>query len=103
MTDYGFHPEALADLNEIWEFIRADNLDSADRVIDEIMSAIRGLVASPSRGHRRPDLTARPLRFILVREYLIAYAPDKKPLWVIAVIHGRRSPRVMAAILRGRE
>jgi hypothetical protein len=44
-----------------------------------------------------------PLRFILVREYLIAYAPDEKPLWVVAVMHGRRSPRVIAAILRGRE
>jgi hypothetical protein len=36
----------------------------------------------------------------LVREYLIAYAPDEKPQWVVAVMHGRRSPRVMAAILR---
>jgi hypothetical protein len=43
------------------------------------------------------------LRFTNVRGYLIAYAPDKKPLWVVAVIHGKRSPRVMAAILRGRE
>jgi len=43
------------------------------------------------------------LRFILVRDYLIAYAPDEKPLWVIAVIHGRRNPRVMAAILRSRD
>lgn len=23
-----------------------------------------------------------------VRDYLIAYAPDEKPLWVIAVMHG---------------
>jgi hypothetical protein len=38
-----------------------------------------------------------------VRDYLIAYAPDEKPLWVVAVIHGSRNPRVMAAILRGRE
>jgi hypothetical protein len=38
-----------------------------------------------------------------VREYLIAYAPDEKPLWIVAVMHGRRSPRAMAAILRGRE
>jgi hypothetical protein len=43
------------------------------------------------------------LRFTVVHEYLIAYAPDEKPLWVIAVMHGHRSPRVMAAILRGRE
>lgn len=57
----------------------------------------------PRQGHKRADLTSRPLRFLLVREYLIAYAPDEKPLWVVAVMHGRRSPRVMAAILRGRE
>jgi plasmid stabilization system protein ParE len=27
----------------------------------------------------------------------------KKPLWIVAIFHGRRSPRVIAAILRGRE
>ena len=51
----------------------------------------------------RTDLTSRPLRFWLVRDYLIAYAPDEKQLWVFAVLHGSRNPRVMAAILRGRE
>ena|ERR1039458_3830345 len=103
MTGYDFHPEARFDLDEIWEHIRTDNLDAADRVIAEILAAIRGLVPFPNMGHKRPDLTSRPLRFILVREYLIAYAPDEKPLWVVAMMHGRRSPRVMAAILRGRE
>jgi hypothetical protein len=32
----------------------------------------------------RTDLTSRPLRFWLVRDYLIAYAPDEKRLWVVA-------------------
>ena len=103
MTGYSFHPEARFDLDEIWEYVRADNLDAADRVIAEILSAIRALVEFPRQGHRRPDLTSRPLRFHVVRDYLIAYAPDEKPLWVVAIMHGRRNPRVMAAILRGRE
>jgi plasmid stabilization system protein ParE len=103
MTGYALHPEARVDLDEVWEFIRADNPDAADRMIAEILSAIRATVPFPDRGHRRPELTSRPLRFILVKEYLIAYAPDEKPLWVGAVMHGRRSPRVMAAILRGGE
>jgi plasmid stabilization system protein ParE len=103
MTGYDFHPQARVDLDEIWEFIRANNLDAADRLIAEILAAIRALVPFPGQGHRRPDLASRPLRFIRVREYLIAYAPDEKPLWVVAVMHGRRSPRVMAAILRSRE
>jgi plasmid stabilization system protein ParE len=82
---------------------RADNLDAADRVTVEILSAIRALAPFPRQGHRRPDLTSRPLRFVRVREYPVAYAPDEKPLWVVAVFHGRRGPRVMAAILRSRE
>ncbi len=85
------------------EFIRADSFDAADRTIAEIFAAIWGLVPFPNQGHKRPDLISRPLRFILVREYLIAYAPDEKPLWIVAVMHGRRNPRVMAAILRDRE
>jgi antitoxin ParD1/3/4/toxin ParE1/3/4 len=90
-------------MDEIWEYIAEDNIDAADLVIADVFHAIRGLLAFPHQGHRRTDLTARPLVFILVRDYLIAYAPDENPLWVLAILHGRRNPRVMAAILRGRE
>jgi len=103
MRAYDFHPEAEGDINAIWDYIAEDSPDAADRTIDNILAAIEALVPLPHQGHRRPDLTSRPLRFISAGNYLIAYAPEKKPLWVLAVMHGRRSPRVMAAILRGRE
>ena len=102
MSGFVLHPDAYTDLEEIWEYIAADSLDAADRVREEIYDAIQSLVPFPHIGHSRPDLTARPLRFQSVRDYVIAYAPDEKPLAVIAVLHGRRSPRVIAAILRGR-
>jgi plasmid stabilization system protein ParE len=72
-------------------------------VIEDILASVDALVPFPHQGHKRTDLPSRPLLFTMVREYLIAYAPDEKPLSVIAVVHGRRSPRVTAAILRGRE
>ena len=103
MSGYALHPDVFSDLDEIREHIAEDNPDAADRVITEIFDGVRELVAFPHQGYRRPSLTSRPLRFKMVREYVIAYAPEKKPLRVVAVIHGRRSPRVMAAILRGRE
>jgi len=34
MSGLVLHPEALADLEEIWVFIAADNLAAADRVLD---------------------------------------------------------------------
>jgi plasmid stabilization system protein ParE len=103
MIGYDFHPEVLSDLDEIWEYVAADSLDAADKVIAETLQATGAVVPFADSSQRRPDLTSRALRFLLVREYLIAYAPEEETLWVVAVIHGRRSPHVMAAILRGRE
>jgi plasmid stabilization system protein ParE len=103
MSGFALHPQALADLEEIWEFVAADNMDAADLIVEEIYEAIRALIPFPQQGHRRSELTTRPLRFQPVRDFLIAYAPDEEPLVVIAVIHGRRNPRVIAALLRERE
>ena len=100
---FELHPLAAQDILEIWKYIADDSPQAARRVREEILIAIRALVVFPNQGHKRPDLTSRPLRFTVVREYLIAYAPEENPLWIVAVIHGRRNPRVMAAILRGRE
>jgi toxin ParE1/3/4 len=103
MSGFVLHPDALTDLTEIWEFIAADNPGAADRVLDEIHEAIHALVPLPQVGHSRADLTSRPLRFHPLRDFLIVYAPDEKPLLVVAILHGRRNPRVIAALLRDRE
>jgi len=102
MSGFVLHPAALTEIQEIWEFIAAESLDGADRVLNDIYESIRALVPFPQIGHVRRDLTARPLRFHAVRDFLIVYAPDEIPLVVLAVLHGRRNPRVLAAILRGR-
>jgi plasmid stabilization system protein ParE len=103
MSGFVLHPDAFTDLTEIWEFIAIDNPGAADRVLEEIHAAIHALIPFPQAGHGRSDLTSRPLRFHPVRDFLIAYAPDEKPLVVLAILHGRRNPRVMAAILRERK
>jgi plasmid stabilization system protein ParE len=103
MSGYRLHSEAFHDIDEIRAYIAEDNPDAADRQVTAIFERIRSLVEAPHQGYRRPNLTSRQLRFALVNEYVIAYAPETKPLFVLAVFHGRRSPRVIAAILRGRE
>jgi len=77
---YALHPEAYNDIDEIREYIADDNPDAADRVVTEIFDSIRALVLFPNQGCRRPNLTSRPLRFKTVREYVIAYASEKRPL-----------------------
>jgi len=100
MSGFVLHPAALQDINEIWEFIATENLEAADRVVAELRQAIELLVEFPEMGFRREELTSKPLRFHPVRDLLIAYAPEEKPLLVLAVLHARRNPRVLAATLR---
>ena len=102
MSGFVLHPGAYTDLAEIWEFIAADSIDAADNVCEEIYGKIERLIPFPNQGHRREDLTSREIRFHPCGEYLIAYAPAEKPLLVLAILHGSRSPRMMAAVLRER-
>jgi antitoxin ParD1/3/4/toxin ParE1/3/4 len=103
MSGFLLHPDALADLNDIWEFIAADSPQAAGRVRQEIHDAIRALISSPQLGHGRSDLTSQPWRFHPVRDFLIVYAPDEKPLLAVGVFYGRRNSRVIAAFLRNRK
>ena len=102
MSRFVLHPEANSDLDEIWEYIATENLDAADRVRQDLYQAITGLVSFPHKGHRRSDLTSRPLRFLRVRDYLIGYAPEVQPMLVVAILHGRRNPRLMASLIEDR-
>ena len=80
MSGYAFHPDAFADLDEIWEYIAQDNVDAADRVLADIHSTVTLLAGSPQIGHRRPDLTTRSLRFHVAR-----FATDRRcqgPAWL---------------------
>ena len=63
MTRCDFHPEVENDFAEIWDFIADDSPAAADKVIADILDAIETLAPFPHQGYRRPDLTARPLRF----------------------------------------
>ncbi len=74
---FRLHPLAAQDITGIWEYIAEDNPLAARRVREEILSRIRAVIPFPNQGHKRPDLTGRPLRFIPVREYLIVYTLEE--------------------------
>lgn len=72
MSGYALHLGALIGIDEIAADIGEDSSEAPHRVVDEIYRAIQNVVSFPHRGHRRPDLTNRPMRFIRVPDYLIA-------------------------------
>lgn len=71
MTELIISPSALCDLDEIWFYIGQDDIMEADRVTDEMYSAIQRLAEMPGIGHTREDLTGKDYRFWPVYTYLI--------------------------------
>jgi plasmid stabilization system protein ParE len=85
-----FTEEAEAQLLEILDHLGDDSESAAVRVRDAVYDAVGKLAESPGIGHRRQDLTDRPLKFWSVFSYLVAYDPESRPLTIIAVLHGAR-------------
>jgi antitoxin ParD1/3/4 len=99
MSGYVLTPLAKADIFDIWAYIAQNNEQAADRVEQAIYDACAFLAEGPERGHTRPDLTTRPLRFwTLTRypNYTVVYRPETAPLQIVAVLHGKRNiPRLL--------
>jgi plasmid stabilization system protein ParE len=91
MRSFRLTPAAEDDLFNIWSFIAPDNLDAADHLQVELLTACQRVAENPDVGHWRRDLTDKPVRFFTVRQtYLIIYDPASEPLAVIRVLHGAR-------------
>ena len=92
MADFILAPAARADLHEIWDYYASEiqDVDVADRIRDELFAAFDALAKTPGMGHYRSDLVAEPLRFWRVRDYLILYRSEKRPLEIVRVLHGKR-------------
>jgi toxin ParE1/3/4 len=87
---YRLTPNAQENVDAICAFIADDSVAAALRVGDSLEQAFELLAETPEVGHRREDLTDRPVKFWSVFSYLIVYDPTSVPLNIIAVLHGAR-------------
>jgi toxin ParE1/3/4 len=99
MFPYALSPDVLQDLQDIWDFIASDNVAAADKLEDEFFEAFEMLAKRPRMGHARSDLTEQDVRFWPVGKYLIVYRSLKKPLGIVAILHGARD---VAEVIRKR-
>ena len=90
MKSFEVAEAARADLFEIWDYICADNIDAADKVIERLHDAFVKLGRNPMLGHVREDLADSEHRFFLVYSYLVVYLASKKPIQIVRVLHAAR-------------
>jgi antitoxin ParD1/3/4/toxin ParE1/3/4 len=57
----------------------------ARRLAAEFEETSSQLARMPGMGHKREDLTDRPLRFWPLHSFLIVYIPDSSPLWIARI------------------
>jgi plasmid stabilization system protein ParE len=97
VSDFVLAPVARDDLHEIWDYYAAEiqSVEVADRIRDELFHAFAELVRTPAMGHYRSDLSAESLRFWRVRDYLIIYRSEKRPLEIVRVLHGKRDVQTL--------
>lgn len=88
------------DLEEICEYIAAENLEAADRWIARFHEVFRWLSRYPGAGHKRKDAGTRPVLFWVEGRYEIIYRVLSGFIEIDAVLHGSRD---IPAVLRERE
>ncbi|MCX6995751.1 MAG: type II toxin-antitoxin system RelE/ParE family toxin [Kiritimatiellaeota bacterium] len=89
-----FATVAQRDLQDIVEFIAADDAVAARRVLDLMESRVAALKRMPERGRVVPELAALGVhmyRELVVAPWRIIYRISGQTVYVLAVLDGRRN------------
>lgn len=90
MSGYVLSVDAGRDLEDIWAYIAADNVNAADHWIGKLFDTFEVLGQSPGLGHKRQDLTAYPVLFWPLGSYVIIYRAESSMVEIVAVLRGSR-------------
>jgi toxin ParE1/3/4 len=88
MAQIGWTSEALRWLEDIFEYIAADNPDAASQTVEGIFERAQVLSQYPEMGHRYLH-SARNVRILLYQHYRIAYLiKEDGNVDILGVFHG---------------
>jgi plasmid stabilization system protein ParE len=94
MSRYTLTTSALEDLRQIIAYLATEAGEQvASRIEHNLFGCFDDLAANPGLGHRRSDLTPRPVVFYTVYPYVVIYQRDMSPITIHAILHGARDVR----------
>jgi plasmid stabilization system protein ParE len=85
-----FSPEALADLDAIYEYIARDKPRIALAWTEKLVDAAEKAATLPFAGRVVPEIGDPKIREVLFRNYRIVYRVEAKRLLVITIIERHR-------------
>ena len=100
MSSFQLTEPAYRDLDEILAYLVDEaGADLALRVRLDLFETFERLADLPGLGHKRQDLTHRPLSFFTTEPYFVIFDPNSQPLIIHAVLHSSRN---LKRVLRSR-
>ena len=81
---------ALQDLNEIADFIAADNPTAADRLVQRVFERVDLLESFPEIGRYVPEFAERVHRELVVPPCRVVYRFEKGAAFIELIIRGER-------------
>jgi plasmid stabilization system protein ParE len=92
MSRYTLTPTAQADLVDIRDhYLEEAGRRVAHQMVVEFVEAFKFPARNPNSGHKREDLAGdRAVLFWAMRDYLILYRPNTRPLIIATIVRGTR-------------
>ena len=84
-----FAQAVALDLEEIYDYIAADNGEAAERLMVRMQDRWRSLLSNPGIGSRRDELQ-KGMRSITEGNYVIFYQATAEDLEIVRVLHASR-------------
>ena len=78
------------DLLEAWLYVAEDNIDAADRMLDQIDTETHTLLQQPKMGRARDDLASGLRSWPTATPYLLFYFVDTDGITIARVLHHAR-------------
>jgi plasmid stabilization system protein ParE len=81
---------ARDDLRDIHDFIARDSPRAAEALVERLLTATERLAVFPESSRVVPEFPALGYQEIIVSSYRVLYRLADNPVWITAVVHGRR-------------
>ena len=94
---------AVADLQDIYDYIAKDSSSDATKFVDRIFSFVEKLEQLPRIGRKVPEDGREHIRELIVHGYRIIYRVRTEHVQTLSVIHGRRDTAIIIQMLEKRD
>ncbi len=91
MTRLEWTEPAVADLENIQDYIARDSAEYADALTERLILSVDQLESFPESGRRVPEAADPKVRELLVEGYRVMYRVKKGTVQILAVTHGARN------------